>query len=60
MTVGSQMPELDWGGFFTRPRYKISGLNAPCKLGLIIFSFIQHVNLQMLLDFHHILIHPAC
>ena len=61
MTVGSQLPELDWGGgLFSPPSYKISGLNAPYKLGLIIFLFIQHVNLQMLLDFHHILIDPAC
>ena len=37
MTVGSQVPELDWGGGFLLPPYKISGLNAPYKLGLIIF-----------------------
>ena len=39
MTVGSQLPELDWGGggAFVSPPYKISGLNAPYKLGLIIF-----------------------
>ena len=38
MTVGSQVPELDWGGgAFLLPPYKVSGLNAPYKLGLIIF-----------------------
>ena len=34
MTVGSQMPELDWGGFFAPPPYKIVCQNTPYKLGL--------------------------
>ena len=33
MTVGSQMPELDQGGFFGPP-YKTSSQNTPYKLGL--------------------------
>ena len=38
MTVGSQLPELDGGGGGAfPPPYKISGLDAPYKLGLIIF-----------------------
>ena len=32
MTVGSQMPELDWGAFL--PPYKIGCQNTPYKLGL--------------------------
>ena len=35
MTVGSQMPELDWGGGgFFAPPYKIGCQNTPYKLGL--------------------------
>ena len=36
MTIGSQMPELDWeGGFFAPPpQYKIGSQNTPYKLGL--------------------------
>ena len=34
MTIGSQMPELDPGGFFAPP-YKIGSQNTPYKLGLI-------------------------
>ena len=39
MTFGSQLPELDGGGggLFAPPPHKICGLNAPYKLGLIIF-----------------------
>ena len=33
MTVGSQMPEIDQGGFFCPP-YKIGSQNTLCKLGL--------------------------
>ena len=32
MTVGGQMPELDWGAF--PPPYKIGCQNTPYKLGL--------------------------
>ena len=39
MTVGSQMPELDWGGFLPPPRsYKLGSQNTPYKLGLIVYS----------------------
>ena len=34
MTVGSQMPELDWGGGAFLPPYKIGCQNTPYKLGL--------------------------
>ena len=36
MTIGSQMPELDWGGggFFASPPYKIGSQNIQHKLGL--------------------------
>ena len=34
MTIGSQMPELDWGAF-PPPPYKIGCQNTPYKLGLI-------------------------
>ena len=34
MTIGSQMPELDWGGGFFAPPYKIGSQNTPYKLGL--------------------------
>ena len=37
MTVGSQMPELDWGAF-SPPPYKIGCQNTPYKLGLTLFS----------------------
>ena len=35
MTIGSQMPELDWGAF-PPPPYKIGSQNTPYKLGLIL------------------------
>ena len=36
MSVGSQMPELDWGAFLPPPPpYKIGSQNNPCKLGLM-------------------------
>ena len=37
MTIGSQMPELDWGAFLPPPPppYKICSQNTPYKLGLI-------------------------
>ena len=34
MTVESQMPELDRGGFFAPPPYKTGSQNTPYKLGL--------------------------
>ena len=36
MTIGSQMPELEWeeGLFCPPPPYKIGGQNIPYKLGL--------------------------
>ena len=34
MTIGSQMPELDWGAFLPPPQYKIGCQNTPYKLGL--------------------------
>ena len=34
MTIGSQMPELDRGGAFLPPPYKIGSQNTPYKLGL--------------------------
>ena len=35
MTVGSQTPELDWGGFFAPHPYKLGSKdNTPDKLGL--------------------------
>ena len=35
MTIGSQMPELDWGAFLPPPPpYKIGSQNTPYKLGL--------------------------
>ena len=34
MTVGSQMPELDWGAFLPPPPYKIGCQNTAYKLGL--------------------------
>ena len=36
MTIGSQMPELDWGAFLPPPPYKIGSQNTPYKLGLTI------------------------
>ena len=43
MTVGSQMPELDPGGFPPPPPYKIGSQNTPYKLGLITqFDFQKH------------------
>ena len=40
MTIGSQMPELDWGGgAFCPSPYKIGSQNTPYKLGLMIFTF---------------------
>ena len=38
MTVGSQMPELDFGGFFALPPYKIGCQNTPYKLGLTLLA----------------------
>ena len=35
MTIGSQIPELDRGGDFLAPPYKIGSQNTPYKLGLI-------------------------
>ena len=35
MTIGSQMPELDWGAFLPPPPYKIGSQNTPNKLGLM-------------------------
>ena len=37
MTIGSQMPELDWGGGAFCPPYKIGCQNTPYKLGLRFF-----------------------
>ena len=34
MTIRSQIPELDWGGGFFAPPYKIGCQNTPYKLGL--------------------------
>ena len=34
ITIGSQMPELDRGGFFAPTPYKIGCQNTPYKLGL--------------------------
>ena len=34
MTIRSQMPELDRGGGFFAPPYKIGSQNTPYKLGL--------------------------
>ena len=35
MAIGSQMPELDWGGFLPPPPpYKIGSQNTPYKIGL--------------------------
>ena len=35
MTIGSQMPELDWGDILPpTPQYKIGSQNTPYKLGL--------------------------
>ena len=34
MTIGSQMPELDWRFFAPPPPYKIGSQNTPYKLGL--------------------------
>ena len=34
MTIRSQMPELDWGGAFLPPPYKIGCQNTPYKLGI--------------------------
>ena len=34
LTIGSQMTELDWGGGFLPPPYKIDSQNTPYKLGL--------------------------
>ena len=40
MTVGSQMPELDRGLFYSPPpQYKLGSQNAPCKLGLSKLKF---------------------
>ena len=41
MTIGSQMPELDWGLFAPLPPYKIGSQNTPDKLGLK-FHFIRN------------------
>ena len=35
MTIGSQMPGLDWGLFCPAPQYKIGCQNTPYKLGLM-------------------------
>ena len=40
MTIGSQMPELDWGeGDLPHP-YKIGSQNIPYKLGLTDFGML--------------------
>ena len=41
MTIGSQMPELDQGGYFA-PQYKIGSQNTPYKLGLNTQFHAQH------------------
>ena len=37
MSVGNQMPELDWGLFAPPPPYKIGSQNTSYKLGLTFF-----------------------
>ena len=49
MTVGNQMPELDRGGAFLTPSYKIGSQNTPYKLGLIYFDNSTIVRLSGLL-----------
>ena len=34
MTIGGQVPELDWGAFWPPPPYKIGSQNTPYKLRL--------------------------
>ena len=43
MTIGSQMPELDWGGGFFAPQYKINSQNTPYKLGLKLQEYNFHI-----------------
>ena len=47
MTIGSQMPKLDWGGAFLPPPppYKIGSENTPYKLRLKIVNFVA-INLN--------------
>ena len=42
MTTGSQMPELDQGGFFAPP-YKIGSQNTPYKLGLRLLKYFTAI-----------------
>ena len=44
MTIGSQMPELDRGGFFARPPYKIGRQNTPYKLGLKLSALLYYMD----------------
>ena len=46
MTIGSQMPELDWGGGFFAPIYEIGCQNIPYKLGLSYLIFSDDVYYQ--------------
>ena len=45
MTVGSLMPELDWGGgaFCPPSQFKIGSQNTPYQLGLIDYTRQLHI-----------------
>ena len=47
MTIGSQMPEFDWGwgGHFCPP-YKIGSQNTPYKLEIILFVDFNPISLR--------------
>ena len=42
MTIGSQMPELDWGAFLPPPPYKIDSQNTSYKLGLKMTELLKN------------------
>ena len=57
MTVVSQMPELDQGGFLPPPKYKLGIQNTPSKLGLTSTLFISKVPFQRYCTFLSVKLH---
>ena len=41
MTIGSQLPELDWGAFLPHRPYKIGSQNTPYKLELKVITLVD-------------------
>ena len=52
MPIGSQMPELDSGGFLPPSPHKIGSQNTPYKLGLIRCIAVESRTLYNLVTYH--------